>query len=51
MSRSDFTVWHKIKPVPAQDSTRWHKIEKNAQAFDFKRLFTFGTGWHRIKRL
>jgi hypothetical protein len=48
---SDFGVWHKIKPVPAQDKTALAQDQKISQAFDFIDVYTFGTGWHRIKRL
>jgi hypothetical protein len=37
--------------VPAQDKTRLAQDSKMTQPIDFKRLFAFGTGWHRIKRL
>jgi hypothetical protein len=51
MSPSDFSVWHKMNPVLAQVKTPLAQDQKIAQAFDFIDVYTFGTGWHRIKRL
>jgi hypothetical protein len=51
MSLSDFGVWHKMNPVLAQDKSPLAQDQKNSQAFDFIDVYTFGTRWHRIKRL
>jgi hypothetical protein len=51
MAHSDFGVWHKMHPVLAQDKHPLAQDQKIMQAFDFIDVYTFGTGWHRIKRL
>jgi hypothetical protein len=47
VAHSDFGVWHKMNPVPAQDKIPWHKIKKSRKpliSLTFLTLAQDGTG-------